>query len=171
MRYTPIEYEVKPPAVKILQVFESRLHSHILHCIPEAAPPIGRSRVLWEVQLTFQPHQGIDIRSPVDTDFVIYLNTMQQGRRGGERLVSRFVFTGLFAALVYSPPPQPPKLLQIEYQQRILLQVKAEGKHLEQGFQDLYPQLALKMTNSPVRTTLLQQLDKHQNARLTSARS
>lgn len=140
------------------RVYQSSQDPRLIHCLLDDDYPFGRDKALWEISYTIAP---IDGRYPDSSPLKIILATIRVNERGGEEIVSEFVFYSAFALLLYAPKPCPPKFLQFEYNRVIKYSIHVRDENLDKGFQEVYPLLQLSQHTTPEQLLLAKHLKEH----------
>lgn len=105
-----------------------------VHAVLKEDIPIGNHRLLWSVHVPCKP---IDVTTDTSSEMEIVLSTVESLQPFGERIVSQFVFRSHQAMLLC--PKNIGGLivypyLQLEYQGKLLLRVKANHEKLKKAF-------------------------------------
>lgn len=157
------------------RVKQSSFEKSLIHCLIDEDYPFGRARFLWEVSFDVAP---IDARDPESSSLRVILATINNTPRGGEEIVSEFLFTSINALMLYSPYPEPPKRLQFERHGAIMFSILVrdgdagyKGKdgvlrpyqngNLFKGFSEVYPLLQLSEHTTPEQLLLSKHLREY----------
>ena len=130
---------VRPEPIVIEKLYRSSLTSYLIHVVLPQYPELGH-RLEWEISWPMM-HE-LNLKHEDSSPFVIRLLSIGLGTRDYydryERVLSVFEFRSFLAMQIYAHPPKPAKLIQFQYQEKMLFRVSCRTPKLERAFNEVF---------------------------------